>query len=58
MYPWGYTKENLKDYNELHDIATSMSLKIFEKTSNIYTKGSASSTMYQASGLKSLIKLI
>lgn len=51
MYPWAHTKENVKDYNELHDIATSMSLKIFEKTSKIYTVGSASSTMYQVSGL-------
>lgn len=53
MYPWAYTKANLKDYNELHSIAISMASKIFEKTANVYKVGSASSTMYQVSGLNS-----
>lgn len=50
MYPWAYTKVNLKDYKEHHNIAISMALQIFEKTSKTYTVGSASTIMYKVSG--------
>jgi len=51
VFPWAYTKDNLNEnYDKLQNIATSMSLKIFEKTSNMYTVGPASTVLYEASG--------
>ncbi|XP_026815199.1 carboxypeptidase B-like [Rhopalosiphum maidis] len=51
VFPWAYTKDHLKiDYDKHQNIATSMSLKIFEKTSNTYTVGPASTVLYKASG--------
>lgn len=51
MYPWAYTNNKIKDYKNLHNIATSISVKIFEKTSKSYTVGSPSSLMYKIPGL-------
>lgn len=45
MYPWAYTNAHLKDYKDHHIIATSMSHKIFEKTSKTYRVGSVNSIM-------------
>ncbi|CAI6369299.1 unnamed protein product [Macrosiphum euphorbiae] len=50
VFPWAYTRDHIKDYEKLQNIATSMSLKIFKKTSNIYTVGPASTVLYRASG--------
>lgn len=58
MYPWAYTKTHLKDYEEHHNIAKSMSLKIFHTTSKIYKVGSASTVLYKVSGKIYFIKSI
>jgi len=51
MYPWAYTNDQPKDYKELHMIAKSIALKIFQVTSKKYTVGPASSMMYKIPGL-------
>lgn len=51
MYPWAYTNDKLEDYKELHNIATSISSKIYEKTSKKYNVGSPGSLMYKIPGL-------
>lgn len=56
MYPWAYSEVHIKDYKEHHNIAKSMSLKIYNKTSKIYTVGSASTVLYKISGEIYLIK--
>jgi len=50
MYPWAYTNDHLKDHKELHKIAKSIALKIFQETLKTYTIGSACSTLYNISG--------
>jgi len=36
MYPWGFSKEPLQDFQQLHDVGLEMSKAIFEVSGHNY----------------------